>query len=899
MHACGGASVSAACISNAARLGASNTGRVYRERDIEDMTSVLSELSQWATTLPYWEQAALEKIVGGAKFTDEDYEELLQYLLEDAGLAEPKGQRPVLHFPKEIDTGARPAKPVRLVSISNLRNINALVPGQILTFGPAVTAIYGGNGSGKSGYARVLGCAGFTRGDREVLPDVTHPIDETITLSADVEIEDETGRRVIHYKIGSKCPELGSCYVFDSTSVRVHLTASNALSFSPAGLSYLTQLAEVTDEVRDRLRVRVEKCSEPHNFDTLFQGESVIRTLIIALGRDTDLGALRQMASLSPEERKRIDELDVEIARLKVQDLSEQIADLKQRVDDLELLVRRLHGVEAGLSENVVEEIRVAVESYLHRQAAAQRVSVDQFKSEYFTRTGSTVWYRFIEAAKALADAEQTPDAPYPQADSHCLLCQQPLSPQARDLLCRLWEFLEGEAQEQLAKAENTLLEKRHALQGLGVDFFDDQSVSYRHLQEHAPAIVGEIKNFIIACGERRNRLLAAVDARMEKVEVPPLPENPVTEVERVVESLNARLDELQKKDRAEEIKRLEQEKRELDHRALLGQHLNEIEEYVQRRIWGCKAERIGGTTAHITKKHNQLFNQLVTDRYVELFEQMLRDFGRPLRVKVETSGRKGQVYKQIVIESHPSTADMATPDKVLSEGEKRAVALADFLTEVALDTTSSAVILDDPVTSLDLEWRGLIASILAKEAERRQVIVFTHDLPFLYLLKQRCEQEQVNIVTHWIKRGDSDNKPGYVFLNNSPALERDYRKPNRAREIYERAKNAPAAEQEALLRDGFGALRATYEAFIIFDLFNEVVVRFDERISFGRLKDVVWDRTIADDVIAACERLSRYIEGHLHSDAFGAQKPTPRVLLDEIEAFEELRKRLNDLRKS
>lgn len=863
------------------------------------MTSVLSELSQWATTLPYWEQAALEKIVGGTRFTDEDYEELLQYLLEDAGLAEPKVQRPVLHFPKEIDTGACSAKPVRLVSISNLQNINALVPGQILAFGPAVTAIYGGNGSGKSGYARVLGCAGFTRGDREVLPDVTHPIDETVTLSADVEIEDETGPRVIHYKIGSKCPELGSCYVFDSTSVRVHLTASNALSFSPAGLSYLTQLAEVTDEVRARLRLKVAKCSEPYNFATLFQGESKVRAMIIALGPDTDLGALRQMASLSSEDRRRIDKLDVEIARLKAQDLSEQITDLEQRVDDLELLARRLRGVAAGLSENAVEDIRLAVDSYLNRQAAAQRVSADQFKSEYFTQTGSTVWYRFIQAAKALADAEQTRDAPYPQADSYCLLCQQALSRQARELLCRLWEFLAGEAQEQLAKAEDTLKEKRHALQELGVDFFDNQSVSYRHLQEHDPAILGKIEDFITACGERRDRLLAAVDARMEKVEVSSLPENPIIEVERVVEALKARLDELRKKDRAEEIKRLEQEKRELDHRALLGEHLNEIEEYVQRKSWGRKAERIRGTTAHITKKHNQLFSQLVTERYIELFEQMLGDLKRPVRVTVAARGRKGEVYKQIVVESHRSTAGMATPDKVLSEGEKRAVALADFLTEVALDTTSSAVILDDPVTSLDLEWRGLIASILAKEAERRQVIVFTHDLPFLYLFKRYCEQERVEIVTHWIKRGDCDNKSGYVFLNNSPALERDYRRPTRAREIYERAKNAPAADQEALLRDGFGALRTTYEAFIIFDLFNEVIMRFDERISVGRLRDIVWDRAIADDVIAACERLSRYIEGHLHSDAFGAQKPTPRMLMDEIEAFETLKKKVNDLKKS
>lgn len=114
-----------------------------------------------------------------------------------------------------------------------------------------------------------------------------------------------------------------------------------------------------------------------------------------------------------------------------------------------------------------------------------------------------------------------------------------------------------------------------------------------------------------------------------------------------------------------------------------------------------------------------------------------------------------------------------ASPDKVLSEGEKRAVALADFITEVALDVTSGGIILDDPVTSLDLEWRETIADILVKEAERRQVIVFTHDLPFLYFLKKHAEELGIDLATHWIKRGNIDGKPGYVYCNNCPHWKR------------------------------------------------------------------------------------------------------------------------------
>jgi hypothetical protein len=563
----------------------------------------------------------------------------------------------------------------------------------------------------------------------------------------------------------------------------------------------------------------------------------------------------------------------------------------------LEELTERLQTAEKKLSDAVVSEIVEAVRIYLERESTAQRVSINQFTSDHFTKIGSDVWYRFIEAAKELAGAEQTPENPYPQPHNRCLLCHQPLSPEALDLLLRLWAFLEGEAQTKVEESKSILMDSRGELNTIDLNFLDDQSVSHRHLEEHDSVLLSRVKAFVEVCQRRRGVALKIIDAHKEEA-LPTMPSSEIPSIEKIIARLKTQCSELKREDPAQKIAELEQQLLGLQHRELLEQHISKIENYVQNQIWARQAAVIGGSTRHITIKYNKLFGQLVTDRYIELFEQILIDLQRPLRVKVKTAPRKGETYKQIVLGSDTSAPVVgATPDKVLSEGEKRAVALADFLTEVELDTTSSGIILDDPVTSLDLEWRENIASILVAKAKNRQVIVFTHDLLFLYFLKKHAEQEPLEIVTHWIKRGDNDDKPGYVFLNNSPALERDYRKATKAREIYRQAKDAPAAEQEALLREGFGALRTTYEAFIILDLFGEVVMRFDERVSFGRLKDIVWDKAIADEVVDKCELLSKYIEGHLHSDAFGAKKPTPAVLLREIEAFENLKKKLNKLK--
>jgi len=864
------------------------------------MTSVLNRICDWATGLPYWEQAALNKILSGSTLAEADIEELVRYMLEDETLVPQAGPHPNLDFEQFAKGISQSGTPKKLLRISGLQNINALVTGQTLTFGPALTVIYGGNGSGKSGYARVLGCAGFTRGDREILPDIGRPLNANAVLSAKIEVQDGTSTREIQYLIGRPCSELSSFYVFDSTSVRVHLTKSNSISFSPAGLSCLTRLAEVTDQVRERLATRVQSQSQPHNFGPLFIGGSEVSQLVASLGLNSDMARLQALATITPAELARIKEMDIQIARLKATDIPAKLIALEKTSSDLQSFADKLQKAEDGLSDQAVSDIRKAIAALASAQAAARDVSIDKFKSDKLLHTGSDAWRQFVQAARALAELEQTPEAPYPQPESVCLLCQQPLSAQARDLLVRLWAFLQSDAQDRIHLQEKNLSAKRRQIEDVDLAFFDDQSVARRHLEERGRELVSKVTNWIAQCLARRVALLKAIDKRSMPDEIGKLDANPSPDIRQVIHSVNTERTTLKLNDPSEQISKLEAQLQTLRHRVVLSEHISQIQEYVSKCIWADRASRIGGSTRHITDKHNDIFRDLVTDRYIALFQQTLSQFGRHVRAQIITSGRKGETYKQILVERHPSVpSDKAVPDRVLSEGEKRAVALADFLTEVALDTTCGGIILDDPVTSLDLEWGDLIARLLADEAGKRQVVVFTHDLPFLHLVKSRAEQANVQTVTHWIRRGENDDRPGYVFLDNSPALERDYRKPTRAREICAKAKNAPPAQLEAMLRDGFGALRTTYEAFIIFELLNEVVMRFSERISFGRLNEIVWDRALVREVVEKCEALSRYIEGHLHSDQLSAPRPTCDLLLSEIETFEGLSKKLKDIRKA
>ena len=743
------------------------------------------------------------------------------------------------------------------------------------------------------------------RGDVKVLPNVNDPGCSTLTPVAEIEIEDDSGRRCLSYSPGQECIELNSLHVFDVKSVHVHLAKSNTFTFSPAGLSYLTKLAEVTDKVRERLANVIETHNKPQDFTSFFQGgDSPIKDMVKGLNSKTDLKILKKATRLTDADKTQMTALDKKIAGLKIKNIPKQIVDIEKTKTDLNGFRDKLNDLSKNLAEDIVKNIQVRINEFNAADKLSQQLGIDRFKTDFFTQTGTKPWYDFVKAGKALSEKEQVKDKTYPQENDICLFCHQPLTKEARGLILKLWEFLDGEAQAAVKKATQNLSNFKQTLDKTILEFFNDQSVSYRHLEaydkEKKTDLISTITAFIQSCQKRIESLTKMINDKDPKVSMDILPETGATQIESVVKILDDKLVALRKSDPAKEIETLEKELRTLTHKNVLSDKYTEIEKYVFRLIWLQAASKAGGSTRPISTQYNALFKEIVSGGYLKSFKNILNNLGRPIRVRVETKPRKGIAFRQLKLETDSgSLPPGATPDTVLSEGEKRAVALADFLTEVALNAGSGGIVLDDPVTSLDLEWSEVIASLLVNEAKNRQVIVLTHNLPFIYYLKNFSKDQKIDIQMHWIKRGENDDLPGYVYANNSPALEADYKTTHKANEHYKKAKTLSPAEQEIKLKQGFGALRTTYESFIIYSLLGGVVVRWDERVSPSRLKEIVWGKDLFQKVIDKHDYLSKYIEAHLHSDAYVPIKPTPDILMQEIEAFNEIKKEHKQLRKA
>src|SRR5262249_5923857 len=105
--------------------------------------------------------------------TDSQIGEVYSVFLHNNGLADD----PQVETPEKI-TG-RPMSvepsPIRLTRIDSLQAINALPPTAALTFSPGLTVVYGCNGAGKSGFARILSNVCFSRARHPIRPNVYEP----------------------------------------------------------------------------------------------------------------------------------------------------------------------------------------------------------------------------------------------------------------------------------------------------------------------------------------------------------------------------------------------------------------------------------------------------------------------------------------------------------------------------------------------------------------------------------------------------------------------------------------------------------------------------------------------------------------------------------------------------
>ncbi|CDO38921.1 AAA family ATPase [Novosphingobium sp. KN65.2] len=721
--------------------------------DLSNEAAALADILKWSTDLPAWQRDALRRLCSQSKLEAVDLTTL-------AAICKATEQAVPLDASHLRDPAASNAV-VSLGALHGLSNVNALAPGERLSFGKAgLTVIYGDNGAGKSGYARVLKqlCRARSPKGDAILPNIYATTSGIPTANIEFYIGGQ--KRNASWSQGN-APDamLSAVSVFDSRTANVHVENTNDLAYTPLPLRILAGLAQACQDVKAKLVAEIKALKEqtPAVLSAPdCKPNTQVGKLVAALSGKTNPETVESLAGLSTEEEGRLQTLIADLAS----DPARTVRQLQGLETRIKAIIERLEKLVAATAEESRTTLHAAHSRLAAARAAANAASANLFSDEPLPEIGSDVWKALWEAARGYSRAAAYPDKPFPVtgSDANCVLCQQPLGEEASKRLSSFEAFVQDESKRREREAEADyakLLEE-----------ISSQAVSMNKLPAVIALIrddVGQddlsktIRREILALGWRLRAVL-----RTHTLEAPPALPSAVAvsfdALRSILADLAARAVALQSEASSPQRAALIAERDGLADRKWLGVVKADVLAQIDRHKAIDALEKAGKDTAtnKITTQSTRIAQALVTNRLRGRFAIEVDKLGvAGLAIELQQAKTSAGVpFFQVRLINKPNEP----VGKVLSEGEHRCVALAAFMAELSTIDAQSAIVFDDPVSSLDHQHRDKVALRLAEAGQTRQVIVFTHDIAFLLLLDEACratkDRDATPVTYRLISRG-------------------------------------------------------------------------------------------------------------------------------------------------
>jgi len=852
--------------------------------------NVLAEIFEWSKERNAWQRDALRRLILNGDLSDDDICELSAICKSAHGLAEQQTAIPLAeeHVPSETVGAA----PISLVSIFHHHGVNALADDQTLKFSPNLTVVYGDNAAGKTGYIRILKSACRARGQEAILGNVASgstPFSPVVSIKYKTGNESET----FEWNGNGEDEFISRVSVFDTQCAAVYLTEKTDVAFRPFGLDLFDKLVKASKAVRTILENerRALESNALEAVQAVIPAGTVAANFLASISSLTKSESVQVLASLSQEEEARLALLDKSLLDLQANDPEKLASQLTLRAGRVQALARHLNEVEAVLSVQALAVVLEARNEGQRKSEEAKRLREATFPAGLLAGTGSESWKALWDAARRFSQEQAYPGKAFPVLESGatCVLCQQDLDQAAGHRLRQFEEFIASTTERELRETRETFARLRRAYTEL------------KTMPESVSETIKEIRIEHADLADRIDTALATNENRREAI-VQALAEGKdiagncpgLVSLSQEVNALSAQISERIKTIRTsttEEIRAsMTKEALDLRSRKLLALHKQTVLDDIERRMkYAAYGLCIDETkTQTITQKSTAVTKVAVSQKLKQSFKAELANLAfRHVEVELkEAGGAEGVLYHKIVLTRAPG---VELP-KVVSEGEQRCLSIAAFFAELSTADDPSGIVFDDPVSSLDYMWREGVARRLVQEAKTRQVIVFTHDVVFLLLLKQFAEElgvTQLDQHVRHLSKGSgicSDELP-WVAMPVKKKIGHLKNEWQTADKLF-REGHQDAYEKDAACL--YGLLREAWERALEEVLLGGIVERFRPGIQtqqIGLIADITDDECrVFDTAMAKC---SKWLPGHDQAAAARAPVPEPAELKADIEALE------------
>ncbi|MGJ7542509.1 AAA family ATPase [Variovorax sp. LT1R16] len=854
--------------------------------------SILQEILVWTQGLATWQSDAVARLLAKQTLTAEDQEDLFALLKAAHDIPDPKDRKPKPLTADQIPAPVKATTHVELRAIKNMRHVNAIAENQHLPFSAAgMTVIYGDNGSGKSGYSRVLKRACRARDQMEAIhPNANLPAGKAGDPEAAFEIAVDGVARDAHWTQGKAAPpELSSFAIFDSRCARAYLDSEDDFSYVPYGLDVFEGLAKVCKQLKTSIETEHAQFAADLTAFVPLQGDTLVGKLITSLSAKTTTAQVDALATLTPEELTQRVAFD---KSLKENNPKEKATQLRLRARRVAAISTNATNKGALVDQVVSAKLRGLADSYRTAQAAAA-LAAKQFKEgeNLLPGTGGEVWRELFDAARRFA-VESHPDKAFPDlgAEAPCPLCQQPLGEGAERML-RFEAFIQQEA-EKTSQARRTALFAQYKPFVAHVLTLNLDDVTHGEIEVLDPQLAADAKAFEPLLTARQEAIKAAVlSHQWDGIDQPLV--SPAARLQALADKLNTEAETLEKASDEKARAALQKQFGELDARIRLSQVKDAVVTAVAKLSHQAKLVKCLSAvkTNAISLKASELAEKVVSKELAEALNREFKALGvGTLRVSLQSRADRGKALHKLKLELPQSRS----PGDILSEGEQRAVAIAAFLAEVGLSGGKGGIVFDDPVSSLDHRRRERVAKRLATEAAQRQVIVFTHDIYFLCLLAEEAKLAGATIATQSLTRraeGFGIADPELPFEGKN-ASKRIGALKARHQAIAKLHKDGEEQEHRKQTVDAYFRLRMAWERAVEEVLLREVILRFRKGVETQRLAGV----SVEDDDYAQVNAGMTKCSNYAHDKALlgGVAIPEPDELLVDIMALETWRSQID-----
>ncbi|MDY9922181.1 MAG: hypothetical protein U2P59_10210 [Synergistota bacterium] len=789
-------------------------------------------LEDFFNSCPKWIRIAIDLIVNGK--VSNTYQKNIEMLVGQCKLeAENKLDDTVIGSNNKLIIDSISIDNLRLNSISNIQGINALSPKKPLKFlkDANIIIIYGLNGTGKTGYVRLLKhiCGSRKRGI--LLPNVFKNTDEMQKATV---IYSKNNKDIeLNWSAGEECPELRDVGIFDSEYGKVFVENEDEVCYETPMLALFSSLISICDEVKKKLEDEYNVLSDstikieiPEKLSMTPDG-----LWYKQINTETSFEEIELKCTISDDIKKEITELK---ERLNEKSPAERANSLRLQANYLIKLIDDAKNIIYQFSPEKCEKLIESKNKMLQKKRESQVIAEKDFnQSDFLKGVGSDLWKIMWEAARNFSVTCAYPDRqfPYVEDGAKCVFCQQPLSYEAKERLHAFDTFIKGEIEKFYREAQNEYLNLVNSLPNI----FDDELIDSWVLGAGVPDdIRQEIFKFYSLARENKEYLL-----NIESNDSLQIRENNnkwVLKIEELLKNINNLAENFEKDAKLINKETLQEKLNALLSKEWLYNNSNFIKDQVEKmkKMKALKIAKSLTDTTNLSKKKGEIAKYQITAGFINRFNDELKMLNASnIKVQpIQSQVKKGHVYIKLQLkedlcqQQHPII-------NILSEGERRIISIAAFLSDITGMNCLAPIIFDDPISSLDQQYENKTVRRLVELSKNRQVIIFTHRLSLAYMAEEYAKsldlvQELICITNECWGTGEPSEISIFLKRPSNALNDLIHRQLPMARKTFEEKGRGSFRSEAELLCKSF---RIILERIIEVELISEVVLRYRNSI--------------------------------------------------------------------